>query len=74
MDNRASDEVTDFMPSNWTNGRMPHQRIKLIILKNEICNNNLVQTTQLAHIKTWLQHIFGKKKNPMKILKKIDGK
>ena len=36
MGNRASDEVTDFMPSNWTNGRMPHQRIKLIILKNEI--------------------------------------
>ena len=36
MGNRVSDEVTDFMPSNWTNGRMPHQRIKLIILKNEI--------------------------------------
>ncbi|MDB4254198.1 biotin/lipoyl-binding protein [Gammaproteobacteria bacterium] len=36
MSNRASDEVTDFMPSNWTNGRMPYQRIKLIILKNEI--------------------------------------
>ncbi|MDB9770383.1 biotin/lipoyl-binding protein [Gammaproteobacteria bacterium] len=36
MGNRASDKVTDFMPSNWTNGRMPHQRIKLIILKNEI--------------------------------------
>ena len=36
MGNRASDEVTNFMPSNWTNGRMPHQRIKLIILKNEI--------------------------------------
>ncbi|MDA9306858.1 biotin/lipoyl-binding protein [Gammaproteobacteria bacterium] len=36
MGNRASDEVTDFMPSNWTNGRMPHQRIRLIILKNEI--------------------------------------
>ena len=36
MGNRASDEVTDFMPSNWTNGRMPHQRIKLTILKNEI--------------------------------------
>ncbi|MDB9947799.1 biotin/lipoyl-binding protein [Gammaproteobacteria bacterium] len=36
MGNRASDEVTDFMPSNWTNGRMPHQRIKLVILKNEI--------------------------------------
>ena len=36
MGNRASDEVTDFMPSNWTNGRMPYQRIKLIILKNEI--------------------------------------
>ena len=34
--NRASDEVTDFMPSNWTNGRMPYQRIKLMILKNEI--------------------------------------
>ena len=33
MGNRASDEVTDFMPSNWTNGRMPHQRIKLMILK-----------------------------------------
>ncbi|MDB4183472.1 biotin/lipoyl-binding protein [Gammaproteobacteria bacterium] len=36
MGNRASDEVTYFMPSNWTNGRMPHQRIKLMILKNEI--------------------------------------
>ena len=36
MNNRASDEVTNFMPSNWTNGRMPHQRIKLMILKNEI--------------------------------------
>ena len=36
MGNRASDEVTDFMPSNWTNGRMPHQRIKIMILKNEI--------------------------------------
>ena len=36
MGNRVSDEVTDFMPSNWTNGRMPHQRIKLMILKNEI--------------------------------------
>ena len=36
MGNRASDEVTDFMPSNWTNGRMPYQRIKLLILKNEI--------------------------------------
>ena len=36
MGNRASDEVTDFMPSNWTNGRMPHQRIKIVILKNEI--------------------------------------
>ena len=36
MGNRASDKVTDFMPSNWTNGRMPYQRIKLMILKNEI--------------------------------------
>ena len=36
MGNRVSDKVTDFMPSNWTNGRMPYQRIKLIILKNEI--------------------------------------
>ncbi|MDC1487279.1 biotin/lipoyl-binding protein [Gammaproteobacteria bacterium] len=36
MGNRASDEVTDFMPSNWTNGRMPYQRIKLMVLKNEI--------------------------------------
>ena len=36
--------------------------INNIILKNEICNNNLVQMTQLAHIKTWLQNIFGKKK------------
>ena len=36
MGNRVSDEVTDFMPSNWTNGRMPYQRIKLMILKNEI--------------------------------------
>ena len=36
MGNRVSDEVTDFMPSNWTNGRMPYQRIKLMILKKEI--------------------------------------
>ena len=36
MENRAADEVTGFMPSNWTNGRMPDQRIKLLILKNEI--------------------------------------
>ncbi|MDA9020769.1 biotin/lipoyl-binding protein [Gammaproteobacteria bacterium] len=36
MGNRVSDEVTAFMPSNWTNGRMPYQRIKLMILKNEI--------------------------------------
>ena len=36
ISNRASDIVTNFMPSNWTNGRMPHQRIKLMILKNEI--------------------------------------
>jgi len=36
MQNRASDPVTSFMPSNWTNGRMPSQRIKLLIQKNEI--------------------------------------
>ena len=36
MENRAADAVTGFMPSNWTNGRMPDQRIKLLILKNEI--------------------------------------
>ncbi|MDB9859556.1 biotin/lipoyl-binding protein [Gammaproteobacteria bacterium] len=36
MGNRVSDEITDFMPSNWTNGRMPYQRIKLMILTNEI--------------------------------------
>jgi len=36
MQNRASDPVTSFMPSNWTNGRMPNQRIKLLIQKNEI--------------------------------------
>jgi len=35
-ENRASDGVTNFMPSNWTNGRMPYQRIKLMILRNEI--------------------------------------
>ena len=36
MENRSSDPVTGFMPSNWTNGRMPDQRIKLLILGNEI--------------------------------------
>ena len=36
MQNRDSDPVTSFMPSNWTNGRMPNQRIKLLIQKNEI--------------------------------------
>ena len=36
MENRFSDPVTGFMPSNWTNGRMPEQRIKLLILGNEI--------------------------------------
>ena len=36
MENRSSDPVTGFMPSNWTNGRMPEQRIKLLILGNEI--------------------------------------
>jgi len=33
--NRLSDTVTGFMPANWTNGRMPLQRVKLLILQNE---------------------------------------
>jgi len=34
--NRVSDPVTGFMPANWTNGRMPLQRVKLLILQDEI--------------------------------------
>tara|TARA_B100000029_G_scaffold516206_1_gene627645 strand:- start:4642 stop:6561 length:1920 start_codon:yes stop_codon:yes gene_type:complete len=34
--NRASDNVTGFLPANWTNGRMPLQRIKLLIMQNEL--------------------------------------
>ena len=34
--NRASDQVTGFMPGNWTNGRIPLQRVKLIIMQNEL--------------------------------------
>ncbi len=34
--NRVSDPVTGFMPANWTNGRMPLQRIKLLFIKDEI--------------------------------------
>jgi len=34
--NRASDQVTGFMPANWTNGRMPLQRVKLLIQENEL--------------------------------------
>ena len=36
LQNRRSDVVTGFMPSNWTNGRIPDQRIKLLILQNEV--------------------------------------
>jgi propionyl-CoA carboxylase alpha chain len=34
--NRISDPVTDFMPANWTNGRMPLQRVKLRFMQDEI--------------------------------------
>ena len=34
--NRVSDPVTGFMPANWTNGRMPLQRVKLLFEKDEI--------------------------------------
>ncbi len=34
--NRVSDPVTGFMPANWTNGRMPLQRVKLLFVKDEI--------------------------------------
>ena len=34
--NRVSDPVTGFMPANWTNGRMPLQRVKLLFTKDEI--------------------------------------
>jgi propionyl-CoA carboxylase alpha chain len=34
--NRVSDPVTGFMPANWTNGRMPLQRVKLLLIQDEI--------------------------------------
>ena len=34
--NRVSDPVTGFMPGNWTNGRMPLQRVKLLFVQDEI--------------------------------------
>jgi len=34
--NRVSDPVTGFMPANWTNGRMPLQRVKLLLMQDEI--------------------------------------
>ena len=34
--NRVSDPVTGFMPANWTNGRMPLQRVKLLFMRDEI--------------------------------------
>ena len=34
--NRVSDTVTGFIPANWTNGRMPLQRVKLLFAKDEI--------------------------------------
>lgn len=34
--NRVSDHVTGFMPGNWTNGRMPLQRVKLLFVQDEI--------------------------------------
>ncbi len=33
--NRVSDPVTGFIPANWTNGRMPLQRVKLLFAKDE---------------------------------------
>jgi len=34
--NRVFDPVTGFMPANWTNGRMPLQRVKLLFMQDEI--------------------------------------
>ena len=34
--NRVSDSVTGFMPANWTNGRMPLQKVKLRFIQDEI--------------------------------------
>ena len=34
--NRVSDPVTGFMPANWTNGRMPLQRVRLLFVQDEI--------------------------------------
>ena len=34
--NRVSDPVTGFMPANWTNGRMPLQKVKLRFIQDEI--------------------------------------
>ncbi len=34
--NRVSDPVTGFMPGNWSNGRMPLQRVKLLFVQDEI--------------------------------------
>ena len=34
--NRVSDPVTGFMPANWTNGRMPLQRVKLLFIQDEV--------------------------------------
>ncbi|MDB3947987.1 biotin/lipoyl-binding protein [Gammaproteobacteria bacterium] len=34
--NRVSDSVTGFMPANWTNGRIPLQRVKLLFSQDEI--------------------------------------
>jgi propionyl-CoA carboxylase alpha chain len=34
--NRVSDPVTGFMPANWTNGRIPLQRVKLLFIQDEI--------------------------------------
>ncbi|MDC0333008.1 biotin/lipoyl-binding protein [Gammaproteobacteria bacterium] len=34
--NRVSDSVTGFMPANWTNGRMPLQKVKLRFTQDEI--------------------------------------
>ena len=34
--NRGSDLVTGFIPANWTNGRMPLQRVELLFEKDEI--------------------------------------
>ena len=34
--NRDSDPVTGFMAANWTNGRMPLQRVKLLFIQDEV--------------------------------------